>query len=63
MGDQLGKHYQKATSNTTQMSNLGLVAVPFLSSFVGMQVLNLSGNAIVWITTGALPIGLHLLNL
>ncbi|KAJ6843602.1 uncharacterized protein M6B38_295880 [Iris pallida] len=52
-----------ATSSAAQMANLGLVAVPFLSAFVGLRVLNLSGNAIVRITAGALPRGLHMLNL
>lgn len=52
-----------ATSSAAQMANLGLVAVPFLSAFVGLRVLNLSGNSIVRITAGALPRGLHMLNL
>ncbi|KAJ6835041.1 uncharacterized protein M6B38_123720 [Iris pallida] len=52
-----------ATSSAAQMANLGLVAVPFLNAFVGLRVLNLSGNAIVRITAGALPRGLHMLNL
>ncbi|KAJ6842383.1 uncharacterized protein M6B38_301040 [Iris pallida] len=51
------------TSSTAQMENLGLFAVPFLSAFVGLRVLNLSGNSIVHITAGALPRGLHMLNL
>lgn len=37
--------------------------IPLLSKFVGLRVLNLSGNAIVKITAGALPRGLHSLNL
>ncbi|URD73922.1 LRR [Musa troglodytarum] len=50
-------------SSTAQMANLGLVAIPILSAFVGLKMLNLSGNAIVRITSGALPKGLHMLNL
>ncbi|KAK0589460.1 hypothetical protein LWI29_014612 [Acer saccharum] len=52
-----------ASSNTAQLSNHGLVVIPFLSAFVSLKVLNLSGNAIVRITAGALPRGLHMLNL
>lgn len=33
-------------SSTAQMANLGLVAIPILSAFVGLKMLNLSGNAI-----------------
>lgn len=51
------------TSSSAQMSNLGLVAVPFLGAFGFLRVLNLSGNGIVRITAGALPRGLHMLNL
>ncbi|CAD5190324.1 unnamed protein product [Musa acuminata subsp. malaccensis] len=50
-------------SSTAQMANLGLVAIPILSAFVGLKMLNLSGNAIVRITSGAFPKGLHMLNL
>ncbi|OVA13178.1 Leucine-rich repeat [Macleaya cordata] len=50
-------------STSAQMVNLGLVVIPFLSAFVSLRVLNLSGNAIVRITAGALPRGLHALNL
>lgn len=52
-----------AASSSAQMANLGLVAIPILSAFVGLRVLNLSGNAIVRVTIGALPKGLHMLNL
>ncbi|XP_077243343.1 uncharacterized protein LOC143883897 [Tasmannia lanceolata] len=52
-----------AMSSSAQMANLGLVVIPFLSAFVSLRVLNLSGNAIVRITAGALPRGLHALNL
>ncbi|KAH9792647.1 hypothetical protein KPL71_004211 [Citrus sinensis] len=52
-----------ASATTVQLSNHGLVVIPFLSAFVSLKVLNLSGNAIVRITAGALPRGLHILNL
>lgn len=51
------------TSSSAQMVKLGLVAVPSLSAFTGLRVLNLSGNSIARITPGYLPRGLHLLNL
>ncbi|KAG8386960.1 hypothetical protein BUALT_Bualt03G0203000 [Buddleja alternifolia] len=52
-----------ASATAAQMTNLGLVVIPFLSAFVSLKTLNLSGNAIVRITAGALPRGLHGLNL
>ncbi|KAF6151570.1 hypothetical protein GIB67_021756 [Kingdonia uniflora] len=52
-----------ASSASAQLTNLGLVVVPLLSAFVSLRVLNLSGNGIVRITAGALPRGLHTLNL
>ncbi|XP_057509048.1 uncharacterized protein LOC130791771 isoform X1 [Actinidia eriantha] len=52
-----------AASTTAQLANHGLVVIPFLSAFVSLRSLNLSGNAIVRITAGALPRGLHNLNL
>ncbi|XP_038713796.1 uncharacterized protein LOC120007559 [Tripterygium wilfordii] len=52
-----------AFATTAQLSNHGLVVIPFLSTFVSLRALNLSGNAIVRITAGALPRGLHVLNL
>ncbi|XP_052178507.1 uncharacterized protein LOC127792153 [Diospyros lotus] len=52
-----------ANSTTAQLGNHGLVVIPFLSAFVSLRTLNLSGNAIVRITAGALPRGLHSLNL
>ncbi|KAM7275462.1 hypothetical protein ACFE04_017328 [Oxalis oulophora] len=52
-----------ASASTAQLANHGLAVIPFLSAFVSLKVLNLSGNAIVRITAGALPRGLHLLNL
>lgn len=35
-----------SSSSSIQMANLGLVTVPVLSPFVGLRVLNLSGNVI-----------------
>ena len=35
-----------ATSTTAQLANHGLLVIPFLSAFVSLKVLNLSGNAI-----------------
>ncbi|KAI4322597.1 hypothetical protein L6164_022274 [Bauhinia variegata] len=52
-----------ANASAAQLANHGLVVIPFLSAFVSLKVLNLSGNAIVRITAGALPRGLHILNL
>ncbi|XP_050384052.1 uncharacterized protein LOC126800693 [Argentina anserina] len=52
-----------AVSTTAQLANHGLAVIPFLSAFVNLRVVNLSGNAIVRITAGALPRGLHMLNL
>uniref|UniRef100_A0A5B7B3K4 Outer arm dynein light chain 1 protein n=1 Tax=Davidia involucrata TaxID=16924 RepID=A0A5B7B3K4_DAVIN len=52
-----------ATATTAQLANHGLVVIPFLSAFVSLRALNLSGNAIVRITAGSLPRGLHILNL
>ncbi|XP_062187175.1 uncharacterized protein LOC133890696 isoform X2 [Phragmites australis] len=51
------------TSSSAQLANLGLVAIPRLSAFSGLRLLNLSGNSIVRITSGALPKGLHMLSL
>ncbi|KAK9133695.1 hypothetical protein Scep_013223 [Stephania cephalantha] len=65
-GMEAAKHYISsltATSTAAQLNNLGLVVIPFLSAFVSLKVLNLSGNSIVRITAGALPRGLHMLNL
>lgn len=50
-------------SSSAQLANLGLVAIPRLSAFSGLRVLNLSGNSIVRVTAGALPKGLHMLSL
>ncbi|GAB4859498.1 hypothetical protein Ancab_010965 [Ancistrocladus abbreviatus] len=50
-------------ATSVQLANHGLVVIPFLSAFVGLKELNLSGNSIVKITAGALPRGLHMLNL
>ncbi|XP_059661017.1 uncharacterized protein LOC132307314 [Cornus florida] len=52
-----------ASATAAQLANHGLVVIPFLSAFVSLRELNLSGNAIVRITAGALPRGLHVLNL
>ncbi|KAH1128212.1 hypothetical protein GLYMA_06G300800v4 [Glycine max] len=52
-----------ANATAAQLGNHGLVVIPFLSAFVSLKVLNLAGNAIVRITAGALPRGLHALNL
>jgi RES domain-containing protein len=35
-----------ANATTAQLANHGLVVIPFLSAFVSLKVLNLSGNAI-----------------
>ncbi|MQL68164.1 hypothetical protein Taro_000381 [Colocasia esculenta] len=50
-------------STSVQMTNLGLLVIPSLSAFSSLRVLNLSYNAIVKITSGSLPRGLHMLNL
>ncbi|KAL3848934.1 hypothetical protein ACJIZ3_010816 [Penstemon smallii] len=52
-----------ASATAAQLTNLGLVVIPFLSAFVSLKSLNLSGNAIARITAGSLPRGLHILNL
>lgn len=52
-----------ANATAAQLANHGLVVIPFLSAFVSLKMLNLAGNAIVRITSGALPRGLHVLNL
>ncbi|KAJ1382701.1 Leucine-rich repeat [Sesbania bispinosa] len=52
-----------ANANAAQLTNYGLVVIPFLSAFVSLKMLNLSGNAIVRITAGSLPRGLNTLNL
>ncbi|KAF7823078.1 Protein phosphatase 1 regulatory subunit pprA [Senna tora] len=50
-------------ATAAQLANFGLAVIPHLSVFATLKVLNLSGNAIVRITAGALPRGLHMLNL
>ncbi|XP_022135596.1 uncharacterized protein LOC111007516 isoform X2 [Momordica charantia] len=65
-GMEAAKRYissMNAAATTAQLANHGLAVVPFLSAFVSLKVLNLSGNAIGKITAGALPRGLHSLNL
>ncbi|PIN04314.1 hypothetical protein CDL12_23147 [Handroanthus impetiginosus] len=51
------------SATAAQLTNLGLAVIPFLSAFVSLKALNLSGNSIVRIAAGALPRGLHILNL
>ncbi|XP_031492728.1 uncharacterized protein LOC116259186 [Nymphaea colorata] len=51
------------SSASAQMANFGLPVIPQLSIFHSLRVVNLSGNAIVRIAAGALPKGLHVLNL
>ncbi|XP_039160988.1 uncharacterized protein LOC104424830 [Eucalyptus grandis] len=65
-GNEAAKRYissLSASATTAQMANHGLAMIPFLSAFVSLKMLNLSGNNIVRITAGALPRGLHMLNL
>ncbi|XP_019158917.1 PREDICTED: uncharacterized protein LOC109155735 isoform X2 [Ipomoea nil] len=52
-----------ALATSVQLVNHGLVVIPFLSTFLSLKALNLSGNSIAKITAGALPRGLHILNL
>ncbi|KAL3363971.1 hypothetical protein AABB24_012952 [Solanum stoloniferum] len=63
--ESIKKYISSLSANATsaQMINHGLVVIPFLSAFVSLRALNLSGNSIVRITAGALPRGLHILNL
>lgn len=63
--ESIKKYISSMSANATsaQMINHGLVVIPFLSAFVSLRALNLSGNSIVRITAGALPRGLHVLNL
>lgn len=63
--ESIKKYISSLSGNATsaQMINRGLVVIPFLSAFVSLRALNLSGNSIVRITAGALPRGLHVLNL
>lgn len=37
-----------AATTSAQLANHGLVVIPFLSAFVSLRALNLSGNAIGW---------------
>uniref|UniRef100_A0A0D9WIB4 Uncharacterized protein n=1 Tax=Leersia perrieri TaxID=77586 RepID=A0A0D9WIB4_9ORYZ len=53
----------KPSTSIAQLSNLGLVAIPILSAFSDLRLLNLAGNSIMRITSGALPKGLRMLNL
>ncbi|XP_078447716.1 uncharacterized protein LOC144716477 [Wolffia australiana] len=61
-----GQRYLSAlalSSTTAHMMNLGLVAIPLLGSFANLRVLDLAGNNIMRMSTGAFPRGLHVLNL
>ncbi|XP_047307135.1 uncharacterized protein LOC124910524 [Impatiens glandulifera] len=51
------------TASSAQLANHGLLVIPFLSVFGCLKAINLSGNAIVRITAGSLPRGLHSLNI
>lgn len=65
-GMEVAKRYissLNASATAAQLTNLGLVVIPYLSAFASLKALNLSGNAIVRIAAGALPRGLHILNL
>ncbi|XP_057796584.1 uncharacterized protein LOC131012617 [Salvia miltiorrhiza] len=65
-GIEAAKRYissMNVSTTSAQLSNLGLQVIPFLSAFGSLKALNLSGNAIVRIASGALPRGLHVLNL
>ncbi|XP_038887402.1 uncharacterized protein LOC120077552 isoform X2 [Benincasa hispida] len=65
-GMEAAKRYissMNAAASTAQLANHGLVVIPFLSAFGSLKVLNLSANSIGKITAGALPRGLHSLNL
>ncbi|XP_024993731.1 uncharacterized protein LOC112527358 isoform X2 [Cynara cardunculus var. scolymus] len=66
LGMDAAKRYISSLSTSAtaaQLTNHGLVVIPFLSAFSSLRALNLSGNSIVRITAGALPRGLHILNL
>ncbi|KAK4743406.1 hypothetical protein SAY87_001407 [Trapa incisa] len=43
-------------ATSAQLSNHSLVVIPFLSAFVSLKVLNLSGNSIARITAGSLQL-------
>ncbi|XP_030459433.1 uncharacterized protein LOC115679861 isoform X1 [Syzygium oleosum] len=66
LGNEAAKRYissLSASATTAQLANHGLVVIPFLSAFTSLKMLNLLGNNIVRIIAGALPRGLHMLNL
>lgn len=49
LGMEAAKNYLSsltATSTSAQLANFGLVVIPFLSAYVSLRVLNLSGNSI-----------------
>ncbi|KZV52181.1 hypothetical protein F511_07136 [Dorcoceras hygrometricum] len=66
LGNEVAKRYissLNASAAAAKLSNLGLVVIPFLSPFISLKTLDLSGNSIVRIASGALPRGLQFLNL
>lgn len=52
-----------ASSTVAHISGIGLKVVPIMSHFSSLRSINLSNNAIVQITPGSLPKGLHVLDL
>ncbi|XP_073141953.1 uncharacterized protein [Henckelia pumila] len=66
LGNEVAKRYissLNASAAAARLTNLGLVVIPFLSPFISLKTLDLSGNSIVKIASGALPRGLQFLNL
>lgn len=66
LGNEVAKRYissLNASAAAAKLTNLGLVVIPFLSPFISLKTLDLSGNSIVRIASGALPRGLQFLNL
>ncbi|XP_075503323.1 uncharacterized protein LOC142540810 isoform X2 [Primulina tabacum] len=66
LGNEVAKRYissMNASAATAKLTNLGLVVIPFLSPFISLKTLDLSGNSIVRLASGALPRGLQFLNL
>ncbi|XP_073039777.1 uncharacterized protein [Primulina eburnea] len=66
LGNEVAKRYissMNASAVTAKLTNLGLVVIPFLSPFISLKTLDLSGNSIVRLASGALPRGLQFLNL
>ncbi|KAG6774146.1 hypothetical protein POTOM_021496 [Populus tomentosa] len=52
-----------SSSTVAHIAGIGLKAIPTISHFSSLRSVNLSNNAIVHITPGSLPKGLHTLNL